>query len=172
MAWSRNNSQRSYGQACEPGLSAMESDDSSSEGPKVENARSSIIVLFAAAIFLGCIYGPPNLIDDVDGVQAKISRNMLNPETGSPRLNVSSTFAKANLSVVKSDTAASAVTDLTAMSTLVRRTTVATNATSGTAITRKQRSRTELSETVDVSRFHTSVSTHLRFRPHLGHSSR
>src|SRR5262249_5020917 len=55
----------------------MESNDSSSVGPKVENARSSIIVLLAAAIFLGCIYSPPYLMDDVDAVQAQISRNML-----------------------------------------------------------------------------------------------
>ena len=55
----------------------MESNDSSSVGPKVENARSSIIVLLAAAIFLGCIYSPPHLMDDVDAVQAQISRNML-----------------------------------------------------------------------------------------------
>src|SRR5262245_66671570 len=77
MARDRNNSQRSYGQACELGLSAMESNDSSFVGPKVENARSSIIVLLAAAIFLGCSYSPPHLMDDVDGVQAQISRNML-----------------------------------------------------------------------------------------------
>src|SRR5215813_15350961 len=77
MARDRNNSQRTYGQACELGLSAMESNDSSSVGPKVENARSSNIVLLAAAIFLGCIYSPPHLMDDVDAVQAQISRNML-----------------------------------------------------------------------------------------------
>jgi hypothetical protein len=50
---------------------------------------------------------------------------------------VSSTFAKANLSIVKADTAPAAVTDLTAMSTASgAQTTVATNATNGTAITR------------------------------------
>jgi 4-amino-4-deoxy-L-arabinose transferase-like glycosyltransferase len=36
----------------------------------------SIIVVLAAAIFLGCIFSPP-LMDDVDSVQAQISRNML-----------------------------------------------------------------------------------------------
>src|SRR2546426_11053071 len=36
-----------------------------------------IVVLIAAAIFLGCIYSPPHLMDDVDAVQAQISRNML-----------------------------------------------------------------------------------------------
>src|SRR5262245_57348639 len=45
---------------------------------KVEGGRRSIIVvLIAAAIFLGCSISPPHLMDDVDGVQAKISRNML-----------------------------------------------------------------------------------------------
>jgi len=37
----------------------------------------SIVVLFAAAIFLGCIVSPPSLSDDVDAVQAQIARNML-----------------------------------------------------------------------------------------------
>ncbi len=50
---------------------------------------------------------------------------------------VSSTFSKANLSIVKSDIAPAAVTDLTAMSTASgSQTTVATNATSGAPITR------------------------------------
>jgi len=34
-------------------------------------------VLFAAAIYLGCILSPPSLMDDVDAVQAQIARNML-----------------------------------------------------------------------------------------------
>ena len=38
--------------------------------------RGLIVVLLAAAIFLGCIYSPPHLMDDVDAVQAQISRNM------------------------------------------------------------------------------------------------
>jgi 4-amino-4-deoxy-L-arabinose transferase-like glycosyltransferase len=42
------------------------------------NSRSPIIIVaLAAAIFLGCIYSPPRLMDDVDAVQAQISRNML-----------------------------------------------------------------------------------------------
>jgi hypothetical protein len=50
---------------------------------------------------------------------------------------VSSTFAKANLSIVKSDAAPSAVGDLAAMSTSSgSQTTLATNATNGTAVTR------------------------------------
>src|SRR5215210_7891163 len=36
-----------------------------------------IVVLFAAAIFLGCIISPPSLMDDVDAVQAQIARTML-----------------------------------------------------------------------------------------------
>ena len=36
-----------------------------------------IIGLFAATIYLGCILSPPSLMDDVDSVQAQISRNML-----------------------------------------------------------------------------------------------
>jgi hypothetical protein len=57
--------------------------------------------------------------------------------TNSLTAYVSSTFSKANLSIVKSDTAPAAITDLTAMSTSSgAQTTVATNSTSGTAITR------------------------------------
>ena len=36
-----------------------------------------IVVAVAAIIFLGCIVSPPSLMDDVDGVQAQIARNML-----------------------------------------------------------------------------------------------
>ncbi|MCC6362227.1 MAG: hypothetical protein IT165_01815, partial [Bryobacterales bacterium] len=40
--------------------------------------RSQLIVLaVAVAIFFGCIISPPNLMDDVDAVQAQIARNML-----------------------------------------------------------------------------------------------
>src|SRR5579883_3147224 len=52
-------------------------DDPAALGPKVERASGFIVVLLAAAIFLGCIASPPHLMDDVDGVQAQISRNML-----------------------------------------------------------------------------------------------
>src|SRR5437868_13374145 len=34
-------------------------------------------VLFAGAVYLGCIISPPSLMDDVDAVQAQIARNML-----------------------------------------------------------------------------------------------
>lgn len=37
----------------------------------------TLVVLFAAAIYLGCIVSPPSLMDDVDAVQAQIARNML-----------------------------------------------------------------------------------------------
>src|SRR5579884_2950404 len=36
-----------------------------------------IVVLFAAAIYLLCVFSPPSLMDDVDAVQAQIARNML-----------------------------------------------------------------------------------------------
>src|SRR5271166_541313 len=36
-----------------------------------------VVVLVAAAIYLGCIISPPSLMDDVDAVQAQIARNML-----------------------------------------------------------------------------------------------
>jgi len=50
---------------------------------------------------------------------------------------VSSNFAKANLSIVQSNSVPAAITDLTAMSTNVAaQTSVATNAASGTALTR------------------------------------
>ncbi|MGC2420156.1 MAG: glycosyltransferase family 39 protein [Candidatus Acidiferrales bacterium] len=36
-----------------------------------------IVLIFAAAIYLGCIISPPSLMDDVDSVQAQIARTML-----------------------------------------------------------------------------------------------
>jgi 4-amino-4-deoxy-L-arabinose transferase-like glycosyltransferase len=36
-----------------------------------------IVILLAAAVFLGTILSPPSLMDDVDAVQAQIARNML-----------------------------------------------------------------------------------------------
>jgi 4-amino-4-deoxy-L-arabinose transferase-like glycosyltransferase len=36
-----------------------------------------LVILFATAIYLGCIISPPSLMDDVDAVQAQIARNML-----------------------------------------------------------------------------------------------
>src|SRR5579872_5630872 len=38
---------------------------------------SLIVLAVASIIFLGCIVSPPSLMDDVDAVQAQISRNML-----------------------------------------------------------------------------------------------
>jgi 4-amino-4-deoxy-L-arabinose transferase-like glycosyltransferase len=36
-----------------------------------------IIAVVAAAIYVGCMASPPSLMDDVDSVQAQISRTML-----------------------------------------------------------------------------------------------
>jgi len=36
-----------------------------------------LVVLFAAAVYIGCVLSPPSLMDDVDAVQAQIARNML-----------------------------------------------------------------------------------------------
>ena len=36
-----------------------------------------VVLLVAALVFLGCAVSPPNLMDDVDAVQAQIGRNML-----------------------------------------------------------------------------------------------
>ena len=36
-----------------------------------------IVLLFAAAVYAGCMISPPSLMDDVDAVQAQIARNML-----------------------------------------------------------------------------------------------
>jgi 4-amino-4-deoxy-L-arabinose transferase-like glycosyltransferase len=35
------------------------------------------VLVFAGAIYLGCLVSPPSLMDDVDGIQAQIARNML-----------------------------------------------------------------------------------------------
>jgi 4-amino-4-deoxy-L-arabinose transferase-like glycosyltransferase len=37
----------------------------------------SLVLLFATAIYLGCVLSPPSLMDDVDAVQAQIARTML-----------------------------------------------------------------------------------------------
>ncbi len=36
-----------------------------------------LVLLFSAAIYLGCVLSPPSLMDDVDAVQAQIAKNML-----------------------------------------------------------------------------------------------
>ncbi len=36
-----------------------------------------MVVLIAAAVYVGCMISPPSLMDDVDAVQAQIARNML-----------------------------------------------------------------------------------------------
>src|SRR5499427_204129 len=68
---------RSSRSTCELGLSPMGVDDSAPMDEKVGRAHHPFIVVLASAIFLGCIYSPPHLMDDVDAVQAQISRNML-----------------------------------------------------------------------------------------------
>jgi 4-amino-4-deoxy-L-arabinose transferase-like glycosyltransferase len=35
------------------------------------------VLLFVAAIYVGCILSPPSLMDDVDAMQAQVARNML-----------------------------------------------------------------------------------------------
>jgi 4-amino-4-deoxy-L-arabinose transferase-like glycosyltransferase len=35
------------------------------------------VVLFASAVYIGCMISPPSLMDDVDAVQAQIARNMI-----------------------------------------------------------------------------------------------
>ncbi len=45
--------------------------------PHRERRYALIVVLVAAAIYLGCVVSPPSLMDDVDSVQAQIARNML-----------------------------------------------------------------------------------------------
>ncbi|HEY2461298.1 MAG TPA: glycosyltransferase family 39 protein [Candidatus Acidoferrum sp.] len=56
-------------------------DGERSGGDILDKARSwhlyLIVVLVAAAIYLGCSVSPPSLMDDVDAVQAQIARNML-----------------------------------------------------------------------------------------------
>ncbi len=36
-----------------------------------------LVLIFAAAVYIGCMISPPSLMDDVDAVQAQIARNML-----------------------------------------------------------------------------------------------
>ena len=36
-----------------------------------------LVLLFASAIFLGCIISPPSLMDDVDAAHGQIARTML-----------------------------------------------------------------------------------------------
>ncbi len=57
-----------------------------------------IVILFTAAIYFATVFSPPSLMDDVDAVQAQISRNML--ESGdwvTPHLNGIAYLEKAPL---------------------------------------------------------------------------
>jgi 4-amino-4-deoxy-L-arabinose transferase-like glycosyltransferase len=60
----------------------MEDSSGSRSGSRLFGSGKSaylylIVLLFAGAIYLGCIVSPPSLMDDVDAVQAQIARNML-----------------------------------------------------------------------------------------------
>src|SRR6202030_3968500 len=85
---------RSYRKANQCGIPSMGSADSLSLAQKVEHrsglargestARTGgsgggrlIVLLVASIIFLTSLISPPRLMDDVDAVQAQISRNML-----------------------------------------------------------------------------------------------
>jgi 4-amino-4-deoxy-L-arabinose transferase-like glycosyltransferase len=48
-----------------------------SSGARGRSLLYLIVILFAGVIYLGCLISPPSLMDDVDAVQAQISRNML-----------------------------------------------------------------------------------------------
>src|SRR5579872_1727836 len=43
----------------------------------MRNWGAITVLLFAAAVYLGCMVSPPSLMDDVDAVQAQIAHNML-----------------------------------------------------------------------------------------------
>ena len=47
------------------------------EDTKTRFRNELIVVLIAAAIYFGCFFSPPSLMDDVDATQAQIARNML-----------------------------------------------------------------------------------------------
>jgi 4-amino-4-deoxy-L-arabinose transferase-like glycosyltransferase len=45
--------------------------------PRTTHSLCACVLLFAAAVYVGCMLSPPSLMDDVDAVQAQIARNML-----------------------------------------------------------------------------------------------
>jgi 4-amino-4-deoxy-L-arabinose transferase-like glycosyltransferase len=59
----------------------MENSNGPSSGARADAGKGLsvylIVLLFAAAVYAGCMISPPSLMDDVDAVQAQISRNML-----------------------------------------------------------------------------------------------
>ena len=50
-----------------------------SDSPEQPSLRTLylIVILVAAAVYIGCMISPPSLMDDVDAVQAQIARNMI-----------------------------------------------------------------------------------------------
>ena len=66
-----------------------EARESSARGRTMNRRRSLLIVLlFASAVYLGCILSPPSLMDDVDAVLAQASRTMLSSgDWVTPRLD-------------------------------------------------------------------------------------
>src|SRR5271163_4157665 len=83
-----------HGQTCQSGLSPVGLADSFPMDERMADSGSTlsgqplfgpgknwylylIVLLFAGAIYVGCIVSPPSLMDDVDSVQAQIARNML-----------------------------------------------------------------------------------------------
>ena len=74
-------------------------------GPRDESAvdlKSShlylVVLLFASAVYLGCIVSPPSLMDDVDAVHGQLARNMLTSgDWVTPRLDGVAYLEKAPL---------------------------------------------------------------------------
>src|SRR3954470_12652580 len=59
-----------------PSLAAERPVEAAIAGPD-KLSHALILLAFGAAIFLGSIFAPPSLMDDVDAVNAQIARNML-----------------------------------------------------------------------------------------------
>jgi 4-amino-4-deoxy-L-arabinose transferase-like glycosyltransferase len=70
-------------QALEPGIARRPAYNS-----LLDARHELIVILFATVIFIGCIFSPPSLMNDVDAVQAQISRNMIQSgDWTTPRLD-------------------------------------------------------------------------------------
>lgn len=64
-------------QTSEPEIAATDEKHGSISKLLHKRREQIVVVCFAAVIFFGCIISPPSLMDDVDAVQAQISRNMI-----------------------------------------------------------------------------------------------